>query len=264
MQAVGSSYQFSNNIYNNSQNHSNNVVFGQNFQSDDSNQKLAMNVGEVAVASWLLHYMAEFLSKKLMDGKEFTSSKNVHKVADSMLEENKLKDVVQVEYIDHQNKFLFGQEIAPHLEPVARGENAFYMDKVKLAVAPKSKPSLILHELGHAINAHKGNFIRFLQKSRNWAVSVPTVLVALHGLFKNDKDSKPNIIQRNAGLIGFAAYVPTIVEEGMASWRGINAAKKVLGNTNLNVLKRNYAFALGTYVLSGIGLGIAAKQSVME
>ena len=63
-------------------------------------------------------------------------------------------------------------------------------------------------------------------------------------------------------MIGFSAFLPTIIEEGMASLRGIKAAK-VLGNkANLNVLKRNYGLAWGTYVLAGVGLGLAAKQSV--
>ena len=32
---------------------------------------------------------------------------------------------------------------------------------------------------------------------------------------------------------------------------------------NLKPLKRNYAFAWLTYVIAGLGLGVAAKQSVL-
>ena len=59
--------------------------------------------------------------------------------------------------------------------------------------------------------------------------------------------------------------MPTIIEEGLASVRGIKAAKATLGKTvNLKPLKRNYFFAWLTYVIAGLGLGVAAKQSILE
>ena len=64
--------------------------------------------------------------------------------------------------------------------------------------------------------------------------------------------------------MGFAAFLPTIIEEGMASIRGVKAAKKVLGKSvNLAPLKRNYLFAWATYLIAGLGLGVAAKQAIM-
>ncbi len=270
MQAIGSSYQ----NFNIHSTPKNNVAFGRKPVEDDKTEKLAISAGTLGIASLFLQEVTEFLATKLLNGEEFTSADNVKKVADSMLQKNKLKDIVQVAYIDHKNKFQFGPNLAQSLEAVANGQNAFYMDELKLsngknfklAVAPMSKPSLILHELGHAINSSKGPFMRFLQKSRRWATFVPTALIMLHGLFKDDKDGNQNFVKKNAGLIGFAAFLPTIVEEGMASLRGINAAEvaKLGKSANLNILKRNYALAWGTYLLAGVGLGIAAKQSVME
>lgn len=266
MQAIGSGYQ-NFNSYNNYPNFRNNIGFGrQNTTEDESVEKLAISAGGLGVASLLIQRASQFLGHKLMAGDEFTSAENVKKVAEKMTKDNKLD--IAVEYIDHSNKGMFGPEMAQHLEQVAQGKNAFYMDSAKLAVAPKSKPSLMLHELGHAINATKGKFMQFLQKSRGWAMAVPTALIALNGLLGKGQDGEKNFVEKNAGLIGFGAFLPTIVEEGMASWRGIKAAKvaqkagSLLGPTNLNVLKRNYAFALGTYILAGIGLGVAAKQSV--
>jgi hypothetical protein len=37
---------------------------------------------------------------------------------------------------------------------VKKGKNAFYMAQSNMCIAPKLKPSLILHEIGHAINAN--------------------------------------------------------------------------------------------------------------
>jgi hypothetical protein len=272
MQAIGSGYQ-NFNSYNNYPNVRNNATFGrQNLQEDDSVQNFAISAGGLGVASLLLQRASKYLGDQLMAGKEFTSPENVKKVADNMVKDAALKDV-HVEYIDHSNKGKFGRDMAQALEPVAQGQNAFYMDRpilhegkeVKLAVAPKTKPSLMLHELGHAINSSKGKFMQFLQKSRGWAMGIPTALLVLNGLMGKDNDGKKNFVEKNAGLIGFGAFLPTIIEEGMASFRGIKAAAKAnLGKSaNLNVLKRNYALAWGTYVLAGIGLGVAAKQSVI-
>lgn len=267
MQAIGSSYQYSNS-------HNNYPKFGndyasarQNSTDDDSSEKLAMSAGGLGVISLLINKFSQFLAFKMSNGKEFTSEKNVHEVANQMLKDNQLEGKVAVGYINHQNKSQFidacGPGWADSFETVARGQNAFYSDGLKLAVAPETKPSLMLHELGHAINSSKGKFMQFLQKSRGWATAVPTALLVLNGVLGNDKDGKKNFVEKNAGLIGFSAFLPTIIEEGMASLRGINAAE-VLGNkANLNILRRNYALAWGTYLLAGVGLGLAAKQSVM-
>ena len=79
-----------------------------------------------------------------------------------------------------------------------------------------------------------------------------------------NKDKEETFIEKHAGKIGFAAYLPTIIEEGLASMRGILAAKKTLGGQNikLGALKRNYFFAWMTYLLAGLGLGVASKLSV--
>ena len=84
----------------------------------------------------------------------------------------------------------------------------------------------------------------------------------LNGIFAR-KDDKPNFIERNAGLIGFASFLPTIAEEGIASLRGLKYAKKLKG-VNLSPLKRNYFFAWMTYVIAGLGLGVAAKQALLS
>ncbi|MDR1168138.1 MAG: hypothetical protein LBK53_04505 [Heliobacteriaceae bacterium] len=229
----------------------------------------------LALVSLTLNKVSGWCGNKLMAGKEFTSAENSKKIAGEMAKNNKLN--VITDYIDHANKGKYGAELAQTLEPVANGQNAFFMDKALrnasgeikgLAVAPKSKPSLMLHELGHAINASKGGLLKFMQKTRGFVSYIPTALLLLNGV-KNDPD-KSNFIERNAGKLGFLAFLPTILEEGLASIRGVNAAKaaekagQLAGGVKLDVLKRNYFFAWMTYLLSGIGLGIAARQAFLE
>lgn len=226
--------------------------------NDSQAVKAVAEAGLLQGVALILHKISQWCGNKLMQGKEFTSAENIKKVADAIVKQNNLN--VTVDYINDKNISKYPSKMAEELKLVARGENAFYSDGLKLAVAPEKKPSLILHELGHAINSSKGKFLRFLQKSRHYVAAVPTALLLMNKLFKKD-DNKPNFIEKNAGLIGFASFVPTILEEGLASLRGIKSAKKVLGNTvNLKPLKLNYFFAWLTYVIAGLGFGVAAKQ----
>lgn len=244
------------------------VISRNNYEEDEPQDisKTTAAAGVLQVIALGLHKASEWCSKKLMQGKEFTSAENIEKTAERMVKDNKLK--VDVGFIGASDVPVYAKKygigLAKELEVVASGQNAFYTDVHKLAVAPKSKPSLILHELGHAINANKGKFLRFLQKSRMFASAAPTALLMLDGVFRK-RDDKPNFIERNAGILGFMSFLPTIVEEGLASIRGVKAARGVLGKTvNLKALKRNYIFAWATYLLAGIGLGVAAKQAFVQ
>lgn len=228
----------------------------------DGQSKALASAGILQIIAMGLQKASQWCSNKLMAGKEFASAEDVKKVADSMVNKHNLG--VTVDYIDQNNYTKYSPEMREMMKTVAKGENAFYLDSAKLAVAPKSKPSLILHELGHAINATKGKVMRFLQKSRAYVAAVPAALVYLNKIFKKD-DGQPTVIEKYAGLIGFSAFLPTIIEEGLASMRGVNAAKNVLGKAaNLKPLKRNYFTAWLTYLISGLGLGVAAKQCVLQ
>lgn len=233
---------------------------------EDNTVKSVITLAGLGAASVFIQKASHFLADKLMRGKEFTTPENIKQVANEMLKSKNLQNEVEVGYLDKSNVDEFistcGKEWSNSLNNVAEGKNAFYADNLKLAVAPKDKPSLILHELGHAINAHSGAVMKFLQKSRGWAPYVPTALMFLAPMFQPKQENKHNFIKDHAGLIGFGAFVPTIIEEGMASLRGIKAAK-ILEGVNRGHLIRNYALAWGTYVLAGLGLGIAAKQSVL-
>ncbi len=210
-----------------------------------------------------LQKASDWCGQKLMQGNEFTTEKNVKQIADYMKNHNNLD--VTIDYLDKNNIKRYPNALQKELEVVARGENAFYTDQLKLAVAPKSKPSLILHELGHAINAQTKKAFKYLQKSRHVALAtIPMATVTAAGMFKRE-DGKPNFFERNALSIGFLAYLPTIIEEGLASIHGVKAAGKFVKDKSLlNPLKRNYAFAWMTYLIAGIATAIGVKQTIIE
>lgn len=237
-----------------------------NYKSEPQIANIAMDAGGLGVLSWIINEGSKLLSQKLMKCEEFTSAEKIHQIADKMIADNGLKGSINAQYVDNMNKHVFKAnmpELADAIETVAHGKNAFYYEGRNVALAPKSAPSLMLHELGHAINAAKGGVIKFLQKSRGVAVAVPTALALANGIFKRNEETGKTFLERNAFSIGFLAFLPTIIEEALASYRGINAAKEFLGKSvSTTPLKKAYLLALGTYVLSGIGLGIAAKESL--
>ena len=224
-----------------------------------------LSIGGLFLASQGINLLSNHASKALMRGKEYTTPSNIAEVTRAMLDKNKLNvDVFFVSPDNIDNVSRKSRISINDLREVAEGKNAFYTDDAKVAVAPKSKPSLIQHELGHAINA-KNPILKLLQKSRNYVAAVPTALLILNYLGKgNSRSNKETFIEKNAGILGFLAYTPTILEEGLASFRGIRAAQKTLAGkgVKLGALKRNYFFAWLTYLCAGIGLGIASKLSI--
>lgn len=222
--------------------------------------------GLLRLAQWGLEKVSGLCATALMAGKEFASADDVKKVADAMKKDKGLS--AEIHYFDRNNVNAFKQrfpQLANSLDVVARGGNAFYTDKGNFACAPKSKPSLILHELGHATNFEKSFVMKGLQKMRVVGAFAPMAIAYLNRASGERSDGKKNFWERNAGTIGFSAFLPTIIEEAAASIRGINAAKKTLGaGANLKVLKKNYLLAWATYVLAGVGTGIAAKLAITK
>lgn len=222
--------------------------------------------GLLRLAQFGLEKLSGICASKLMAGEEFASRADVEKVASAM--KNKKGLSAEIHYLDGSNVGALKQrfpQLANSLDVVARGGNAFYTDKGNFACAPKSKPSLILHELGHATNFEKSTVMKGLQKLRVVGAFAPMAIAYLNRASGERSDGTKNFWERNAGKIGFCAFLPTIIEEAAASIRGINAAKKTLdARANLGALKKNYALAWMTYVLAGIGTGIAAKLAITK
>lgn len=222
--------------------------------------------GLLRLAQYGLEKLSGVCASALMAGKEFASRADVEKVANAM--KNKKGLSAEIHYLDSSNVGALKHQfpsLANSLDVVARGGNAFYTDKGNFACAPKSKPSLILHELGHATNFEKSTVMKGLQKLRVVGMFAPMAIAYLNRASGERSDGKKNFWERNAGTIGFCAFLPTIIEEAAASIRGIKAAKETLGaKANLKALKKNYLLAWATYVLAGIGTGIAAKLAITK
>jgi|GEM_PF-1154047 len=250
------------------------------YYKEPDTENAIIGAGILQIIAMAVNKLSEKCGQMLMRGKEFATPEQIEKIAESMINNKKyngLHNSVDYKFVDTNNVKEVAKNfrhISPNLgealDPVVKGQNAFFIAGNSagkgLAVAPKTQSSLILHELGHAVHSHKNGIMKLLQNSRRIVPYVPTALLLLNGLTP-DKTEGQNFIERNAGKLGFLAFLPTIIEEGMASLKGIKAAKnasKTLGKLNLKPLIKNYGLAWMTYVLAGVGLGIAAKQTFIS
>ncbi len=240
-----------------------------NFQNNNASENKnagspLLSIGILQAVTIGLQKIAQLCAYKLSGGKEFADSITVKKIAENMKAKNALDTAI--EYITPDNMSQIGSKygINGMLGEVARGRNAFFMSSKRLAVAPEAKPSLILHELGHAINA-KNPITRLLQNSRRYAGFAPAAILIASKLIPDKEDGKPSFIKKYGGVLGALAFLPTVIEEALASARGIRAAKGALGKTPaIKTLTKNYGLALATYIISGIILGISTKMAQKE
>ena len=156
------------------------------------------------------------------------------------------------------------------------GTAAYIPNAKKVAINQNSLFTSVYHEIGHASNAHGNVFTKLLQKARvltpmGLPAVAPIVLAAslLHNVDKTkpseDKSKKEktlDFMSKNAGKITFATYLPTLVEEALASKKGVKYAKEFLNPEQLLKLKGNYKKAFGTYaqvaLLASLAVGAAS------
>ena len=164
---------------------------------------------------------------------------------------------------------------AIHIEDasdIGKGFNACFIPATKEICLNKNLATISgFHELGHAMNNMKPGIGRFLQKLRKPGYTIAALMgtVALFSRSK-PKDAERNpldFVQDNCGKIAFAAMLPTVIEESMASYKGVQAAKKAgLAKPLIQNLKKFYGKALLSYggyaVITGVATFAASK--IME
>ena len=161
---------------------------------------------------------------------------------------------------------------------VTKGVNAFFAASLKgkdagVILMPEKDISYALyHELGHAHNFNMSKIGNFLFKSRLLSMYVPA-LIALYGAFS--RKSKPedgkeltaaqktnNFIRDNAGKISLLATVPMLLEEGLATKKGLSWAKKYLSPENFKQVKKGNLIAYTSYLLTAASMGLASWFAV--
>lgn len=188
---------------------------------------------------------------------------------------------VKIEYLKAPatKKGIFSILRLPPIEQIKNGFNAAFIPGNaafvgnKILMPEKDMAFAAFHEIGHSINYNSSKFWKALQKMRMPGMALAT-LPLLYGAFSKKsvaKDGKEltkaqkanNFIRDNAGKLSFAAMVPMLAEEAMASIRGQKLANKLLdGKMAKHVLKGNavaYLSYLGTAIALGLGSYAAVK-----
>lgn len=155
-----------------------------------------------------------------------------------------------------------------HLD-VKKGLNAFYSPNTKSIHLNANKACISgFHELGHARNHLQSKLGKVLQKLRRPGYTIAG-LMGYVALFERNKprEAERNFmdkIEDNCGKIAFAAMLPTVAEEALASRNGIKIAREAgLAEPLIKNLKKFYGKALLSYsgyaLLTGVSVFIASK-----
>lgn len=158
---------------------------------------------------------------------------------------------------------------------IQSGKNACYTFHSKKILMPKNKLGLaVFHEAGHACNNNLSKFGKILQKCR--PMSILALPIAMIALFKTKKaegekpknavDKVTTFIKENAGKLTFAAFLPVLAEEGLATLKGNKFAKQLLSPELAKKVAKTNAFGFSTYLLKAAlsGLGIFAGTKVKD
>ena len=153
-----------------------------------------------------------------------------------------------------------------------QGQNAFYNLQTKQITINTDKISIAgFHEAGHALNHLKGKFGKVLNKLRHPGVVAATLLTYVATFArtkpKEAPKSKGDWIKDNCGKLAFACMLPTVFEEGVASYKGIKLARQSgLAEPLIKNMKKLYGKALLTYIGHAVltGLAVGATSMIMD
>ena len=165
---------------------------------------------------------------------------------------------LNVSGLDKKGVRIIPMELSKTVNDYSLGRNAAYFPKERVVRINTDKISSAgFHELGHAMNDITG-------KAAGWMGTI-----ALFSTPKPKDAPKTNFdhVKENCGKIAFACMLPTVFEEGMASYKGIKIARKTgLAEPLIKNLKKLYGKALLTYIGHAVatGLAVGAANMIME
>ena len=192
--------------------------------------------------------------------------------AQNYLYKNALWDSLKISGLDKKGVQIVPMELSKEINDYTLGRNAAYFPKEKLVRINTDKISIAgFHELGHAMNDITGKFGKFLSKLR-WPGRILAGWMGTIALFSRPKPKDApksgfDYVKDNCGKIAFACMLPTVFEEGMASYKGLKLAKKTgLAEPLIKNMKKLYKKALLTYIghATATGLAVGAASMIMD
>ncbi|MCM1265965.1 MAG: hypothetical protein NC200_07175 [Candidatus Gastranaerophilales bacterium] len=167
------------------------------------------------------------------------------------------------------------------------GQNAFFgfLDK-KVTYNKELMPATVFHEMGHAKNYCQSMLGKGLQRlslfSQSYGrnikaaslISFLTILApskseqSVHPM--KDGDEKIATFRKFGAALTALPFLPTIIEEGMASYKGEKMAKKVLSPELLKRVRKSNMSGFLSYLVipivwaAGTALGVKAKDNIVK
>ena len=212
--------------------------------------------------------------------------KTLHDAAEKALDISGMKAKgVKIEYIPQASKKVNGiKALLDPMTQIKQGKNACFAPEGrqiltgqktiinKIFMPEKSISFASFHEIGHSINYNNSAFWRTMQKMRMPGMilaAVPLLYgafskksVAAEGQELTKKQKANNFIRDNAGKLSFAAMLPMLAEEAMASIRGVGLAKKTLNSELTKHVIKGNGVAYMSYLGGAIAAGLAAAAAV--
>ena len=157
------------------------------------------------------------------------------------------------------------------LTKIAEGKNAMFMKQIDIIAINKEKYAVsAFHEMGHAINKHFSNFAKCLNKLKG-PMAVFTPIIMAIAILKRKKaegektdglfDKTTTVIKNNCTKLTFAAFLPKILEEGLASLQGAKLAKGLLPSQQFKKLNKMQTAAWLTYLGSALAATAATATA---
>lgn len=166
---------------------------------------------------------------------------------------------------DGENACLILKDAINPLTKIVYKENTILMPEKNISFSS-------FHEIGHALNRNFSKFGKILQNMKN-PIMQSVGLIVLFGAFT--RNSKPeegkdltkgqkikNFIRNNAGKLSFAAMIPILVEEGMATYKGQKLADKMLSKDMAKIVSKGNKTAYLSYVITAAGIGLSSYAAV--
>ncbi len=183
------------------------------------------------------------------------------------------------------NISIFPDSIYARINPyfaIAEGQNAAFLSKDitgeiihkknTILVNKEKLPTAIFHEIGHAFNKNSSKIWSAVQKMRIPAMIIATGLMLFSAFTKKseNKDGQEltkaqkakNFVRNNSGILSFAAMLPVVGEEIMASLRGCKFANANLPKELAKKVTATNIYGTITYLLGAVGASIAMHLAV--
>ena len=181
---------------------------------------------------------------------------------------------VKIKYIPAENvKKPFIKLINDPIAMIKKGMNAAYLPKKNKILMPAREISFAaFHEIGHAMNNNFSKIGKTLQSLRLPGLMAASA-IALFGAFTKTSKSQggkeltkwqkfKNFVRDNAGKLSFAAMLPMLTEEAMATIKGQKLAKKLLSPDMFKVVSKGNKIAYLSYIGSAVAMGLSSTAAV--